>query len=760
MLNTLVVPSRLSVALAMVCAVAIGVPLGGGASTAATEERTAISPPVRVARVAPAAHQVSANPAISARGRYVAFDSTAQLVRSDTNGVRDVYVRDRSTGTLQRVSVSSAGSQGARSSFEPAISGNGRYVAFTSRARLAAGDTNGEPDVYVRDRSTRTTELVSVSTSGEVGNGPSYEPAVSADGDVVAFTSDASNLAAGTKASRHVYVRIRPAGVTRLISVASTGAERPGWYAYGAAVSAHGRYVAFTWDHEIRGLRLMLRDRATGTTRRIATASSSAALSANGRYVAFTRPISTGIGWDPAGEELGTPYNVFVRDRARRTTRRVSVSDTERRGNSGSFDATMNGEGQVVAFTSIATNLVVGDTNHRSDVFVRNQSTGRTLRVSVSSQGEQGNGPSRQGVISANGRYVAFTSNASNLVAHDPNGNASDVFVRDRLTQRTWRVSGRGNLPPEHLDPAALTRGPDPRIVYLVGDVIRDGTLRVAAPTRGSHQGLWTTAKGYVVEDVGGVRHWLTFVSRSGSTRVLTRSSSFLGTAVSLDGRRIAWVEELDEQGVRRVIKVANPGTGQILASRRFRVASVVALTRSRVLVAQHLQSGPRTLWWNYRTDTVSRLYDQAALGADLRHDRIVFDRRTDGNFCNRVALLSEPSQTLWRSCRFYPHAWSPDGTRAVATHTYFDAAGTDYWATIDGTTAAHLGRVTGRLDWDAAWEDNGHFLTLAQSDEGKAGIVRCTVHGRCERASRLWNIPLPDLSLYYSAPPVVLSRN
>lgn len=647
MFNTMVVPRRVSVAVALVCVVGLGVSVGGEASTAVTAQQSASTPMRGEGAADPAARRVSAHPAISMQGRYVAFDSTAQLVPSDTDDARDVYVRDRSTATLQRVSVTSSGSPGAHDSFEPAISGAGRYVAFTSRARLAAGDTNGRLDVYVRDRSTRTTELVSVSTSEEVGNGPSYEPAISTDGNVVAFTSDASNLAVATNAPRHVYVRIRSTGVTHLVSVTSAGAERPGWYAFGAAVSADGRYVAFTWDHEIRGLRLMVRDRAAGTTRRVATASSLAAISAHGRFASFTRPISLGVGWDPAGEASGTPYDVFVRDRARRTTRRVSVSDTERRGNSGSFDATMNAEGRVVAYTSIATNLVAGDTNDRADVFVRNLSAGRTLRVSVSSQGEQGNGASRDAAVSADGRYVAFTSNASNLVARDPNGHASDVFVRDRRTEQTQRVSGRGDVPTENLDPAALTRGPNPRIVYMVGDVIRDGTLRVAAPRWGYHEALWKTAEGYVVRDHRGSLTRLVFVSETGRKRVLTETRTVLGTAVSRNGRLIAWDQDLDNQGMRQVVKIANPRTGKVLAQHRFRVARVVAVSRARVLLSQYLPSGPRTFWWDYRRDAMSPVFDQAALMADLRHDRIVFDLRTDGNFCNRVALLSEPSQTL-----------------------------------------------------------------------------------------------------------------
>jgi hypothetical protein len=763
MFDTTVVSRRLSLGAAVLCVVGLGVSVGGGASTAVTAEQTApTSAPA--GRAAPDAHRVSANPSISARGRHVAFDSTARLVRNDTNGVRDVYVRDRSTGTLQRVSVSSAGRQGTRKSFEPAISGNGRYVAFTSRARLVAGDTNGRLDVYVRDRSTGTTELVSVSTSGEQGDGPSYEPAISSDGNVVAFTSDASNLAAGTNAPRHVYVRIRSAGVTRLASVTSTGTARPGWYAYSAAVSANGRYVAFTWDHEIRGLRLTVWDRAAGTTQRVATASSQAAISASGRFVSFTRPISTGIGWDPAGQELGKPYDVLMRDRSRRATRVVSVSDSERRANSGSFDATMSARGGVVAFTSIATNLVVGDTNRRADVFVRDRSAGRTLRVSVSTQGGQGDGASRQGAVSANGRYVAFTSNASNLVARDPNGHGSDVFVRDLLRGRTQLVSARDNPRPDHLDPAALPRGADPEIAYLVRDTIRDGELRVRATSLGRHEKLWTVRRGYLLQDYvprrGAFR--LVFVGHDGKQTEIGRSPGQISTAVSPGGNRVAWARGRNELESPTVVKVADPSTGRVLASRRFPWAYVFGVSKSRVLLTRRgLHLPVATLWWNYERDTLQPISGQAGLRAYLEHNRIVLATGPEDSFCNRVAPLSDPSRTLWRSCRLAPHAWSPSGARTLATHTYLDDAGTDFWRAVTDRTGDRVGRrIFGRFDWEAVWENDAEFLTLAQGDRGHASVVRCTVDARCERASRLWFVGKTTFQPNFIPPPVVLSSN
>jgi hypothetical protein len=321
------------------------------------------------------------------------------------------------------------------------------------------------------------------------------------------------------------------------------------------------------------------------------------------------------------------------------------------------------------------------------------------------------------------------------------------------------------------IDPATLPRGADPTVPHMIEGTIVDGARTAPATARGDHVALWTTSRGYVVKDAvsppgGATVTRLVFVSRTGRKRTIARfreySSLTTAQAVSPSGRRIAWAVQPDEARLRTRIKVANPDTGRVLAVRAFRLTTVVAVTGNRVLLAHRVRwRNPETTWWDYRRDTLVKVADQAAVGADLRHDKVVFDRSTNGEFCNRVARLSQPSRTLWRSCRIYPHQWSPDGSRALATHTYFDAAGTDRWLTIDGRIGRPLGRVSGRLDWDAAWEDNRHFLTMAQGDSGTAAIVRCTVAGRCERASRLWPVPLPDdPSVYYAPPPVVLATD
>jgi Tol biopolymer transport system component len=154
----------------------------------------------------------SDDPALSADGRYVAFSSEASnLVPGDTNDTYDVFVRDQQTGTTSRVSVSGTGEQGSDYSYDPAISADGRYVTFASGAwNLVPGDTNDTTDVFVRDRRTGTTGRVSVSGTGEQGNGESFSPVLSADGRYVAFDSDASNLVPGdTNDTNDVFVRDR-----------------------------------------------------------------------------------------------------------------------------------------------------------------------------------------------------------------------------------------------------------------------------------------------------------------------------------------------------------------------------------------------------------------------------------------------------------------------------------------------------------------------------------------------------------------------
>jgi Tol biopolymer transport system component len=385
---------------------------------------------------------------ISGNGRFVAFDSFAtNLVPGDTNGFSDVFVRDRETGTTERISVSSAGVQGNQASFITgnSVSADGRYVAFISGAEnLVPGPSNGAGNVYVRDRLAGTTERISVSSSGTLGNGAAGGGAISADGRYVAFESDSSNLVPGdTNGTFDVFVRDRMTNTTTRVSVASDGTQANDRSDL-PVISADGRYVAFPSPAsnlvpgDTNGVRdVFVRDTVAGTTTRVSVASDGSqangesalfftAISGNGRFVAFGSFATNLVPGDTNGA-----WDIFVRDRATNTTSRISLANDGSQGNGPSFAPTVSNDGRFVAFVSVATNLVPGDTNGESDVFIRDRWAGSTSRISVSSGLVQGNGSSGRPEISAEGRDIVFVSVASNLVPGDTNG-FSDVFVRHR----------------------------------------------------------------------------------------------------------------------------------------------------------------------------------------------------------------------------------------------------------------------------------------------------------------------------------------
>jgi Tol biopolymer transport system component len=389
-------------------------------------------------------NDISVQSSISADGRYVAFISYASnLVAGDTNGTWDVFVRDTAKGKTIRVSVSSAGAEANDESFLPSISADGRYVAFHSFAsNLVAGDTNALPDVFVRDILKGRTTRVSVSSRERQGNGASYDPSISADGRYVAFHSEASNLVPGdTNGRGDIFVRDILEGRTILVSVSSGELEGNG-VSSAPSISADGRYVAF--QSEASNLvagdtnalpDVFVRDILKGRTTRVSVssgelegngASSAPSVSADGRYVAFHSEASNLVPGDTNGWG-----DIFVRDTAKGRTIRVSLSSAGGQANSDSFLPSISADGRYVAFGSYASTLVAGDTNGWGDIFVRDTAKGRTIRVSLSSEGGQGNLGSDWASISADGRYVAFSSEASNLVAGDTNG-WGDIFVRDR----------------------------------------------------------------------------------------------------------------------------------------------------------------------------------------------------------------------------------------------------------------------------------------------------------------------------------------
>jgi Tol biopolymer transport system component len=351
------------------------------------------------------ANSYAYEPAISGNGRFVAYFSDASnLVPGDTNGWNDVFVYDTQTGGVERASVTSQEKQVARGGQQPSISDNGRYVAFASDdPKLVPGDTNGFSDIFVRDRSAGTTTRVSVTSTGaqQLGGGASAAE-ITGDGRYVVYWSAATNLVPGdTNDNMDVFRYDRVTHTTAIVSVTSAEAPAQGQSGYpgGPDISNNGRFVVFESD-------------------------------------------AANLASDD-GNEFG--LDVFVRDMVNGTTRLISRATSGVAGNSDSYWPSISSDGRYVAFNSDATNLVPGDTNGTWDIFVRDRWLGQTSLVSRSSSGEIGNDISYPPDISGNGRYVTYFSIASNLVPRDTN-RTWDIFRYDRTTGTTIRasVSSRG----------------------------------------------------------------------------------------------------------------------------------------------------------------------------------------------------------------------------------------------------------------------------------------------------------------------------
>lgn len=328
----------------------------------------------------------SSNPAISASGRYVAFSSEAtNLVRNDRNARQDVFIRDRTLAVTERASVTSSGEAANDVSSEADLSGNGRFVGFSSYAtNLAANDPNSRSDVFLRDLDKARTRPLSVTPAGRTGNGGSWSPSVNSDGRYVAFLSSASDLIPGdTNGSTDVFVRDRQYGVTTRVSLAADGAERIGDCLGAPDISADGRFVAFATE------------------------------------AALTPEDTDGL------------VSVYVRDLELRTTRLVSVSTAGTSANAPAGGVTISGDGRYVAFTTRAGNLAGGDTDGRDDLYVRDTRASTTV---LASRTDADPGAFTwdvwDGTISGDGMVSTFAATDLGPSAGDANG-AVDVFTRE-----------------------------------------------------------------------------------------------------------------------------------------------------------------------------------------------------------------------------------------------------------------------------------------------------------------------------------------
>ncbi len=392
------------------------------------------------------ATEESLRPAISGNGRYIAFQSAdGNLVPSDNNNEIDIFVHDRFSGKVSRVSVSSHGVEGNGRSIRPAISANGRFVAFESSAdNLVTGDQGQRSDIFLHDRVTSITTRVSVNSLGVEGDRDSSYPVISADGRHVAFNSIALNLVANdTNSVGDVFVHDTTTGTTKRVSVSSSGIEGDRLSGFDfPSISKHGRFIAFTSYAEnlVAGLpaiykNVFVHDQLTAQTTAVSVDSFGAgsrgfsyapSISEDGRFVAFFSSSSELVVGDS-----GVGSDIFLHDRATAQTTRVSVSSSGAEANASSHDPFISANGRYIVFDSLATNLVFGDTNNQADLFLHDTTTGITERISKNALGEETNGMSDFATLSANGQLVAFASASTNLVPNDSNA-VTDIFVHDR----------------------------------------------------------------------------------------------------------------------------------------------------------------------------------------------------------------------------------------------------------------------------------------------------------------------------------------
>ena len=340
---------------------------------------------------------------ISGDGKYLVMAAFGRLTEVATSPYRNIYVFNRETGEYELVSVDSAGVHANRDSIFTStgrsISTDGRFVAFQSTAsNLVPGDNNDTQDIFVHDRQEKKTIRVSAAGSGSETNEQSQNVALSGDGKFVAFTSFADNLVPGdVNGTMDVFVREVENGTTRIASVNQNGDSAQGDNSF-PAISGDGRFVSFQSDANT----LVPNDR-------------------NQAYDAFVKDMQTGA------------------------VDRVSVSSQGVEGNSTSSIPSLSFDGRYVAFYSMATNLVAGDNNGKVDIFIFDRQTRVTRLVSKTVDGVQSNGDSTHPTISGNGRYVVFNSDASNLVPGDTNG-LSDFFWVDTETAEIIKIPYEGPL--------------------------------------------------------------------------------------------------------------------------------------------------------------------------------------------------------------------------------------------------------------------------------------------------------------------------
>jgi len=338
--------------------------------------------------------------AISADGRYVGFDSTAtNLIAGGNSFAQNVFVHDTQTDLTTLVSKNKDGTDGGNAlSTTPYLSNDGRYVVFSSNASdIVLNDNNGNRDVFLYDMQLNTMKLVSKNNAGTgSANGASFAYDISADGRYIAYESSAADIVANdSNGTYDIYIYDAVTDITILASKSKLG---------------------------------------TGTAN---SASKAPSLSSDGRYVTFYSSAT-----DMASTDTDTKNDVFIYDRVTNVTALVSINTSlAGSGNGNSWNAKISKGANYVTFSSTSSDLVLNDTNNSTDVFLYDVTTSQITLVSKNTTGTgTGNGYSYSPMISSNGQFVTYSSQASDLVSADTNAN-QDIFLYDSQLDSNVLVS-------------------------------------------------------------------------------------------------------------------------------------------------------------------------------------------------------------------------------------------------------------------------------------------------------------------------------
>ncbi len=448
-------------------------------------------------------NSVSSSPVFSPDSTKIAFYSDASnLVAGDTNGTGDIFVKDLITGAITRVSTDAAGAQSNGYSQHPRFSPDGSKITFDSNAsNLVPGDNNSVTDVFVKDLASGAITRVGGTTVGD----PSYAPVFSPDGSKIAFYSYASNLVANDlNNTADVFIKDLTTGAITRVSADAAGVGGNSG-SLEPVFSPDGSKVAFfsfasnlvAGGNSIGGI--FVKDLASGQVTLVSTAadgaqgnntSSEPVFSPDGTRIAFYSIASNLVPGDSNG--FG---DAFVKDLVTGAVTRVSTNAAGVQGNRDSFGPVFSPDGNKIVFFSNAINLVTGDSNGTTDVFVKDLVTGAIARVSTDAAGAQGNQGSAFSVFSPDGTKIAFYSFASNLVAGDSN-NAFDVFVKNLVSNPEDPAAYTENASAVHVATAAVT-------ITDVDNTTFGGGSLTAALTAGSHAGDNLTLIGSVTLGTG-----------------------------------------------------------------------------------------------------------------------------------------------------------------------------------------------------------------------------------------------------------------